>query len=144
MKTLFFIAALLFCFNYCFCQDADIQKLKQLNATWIASFVTRDTAVMAGIYANDMELVSPDGRIFHKTDLLKNLLSTEVQFSSSRVDSVSVRLLGNIGLVNATATSIGKTKTGEAAYKTCYLDVYEKRNGRWYAVASQVALLSAK
>lgn len=119
-------------------QEADIKKLKELNEKWIASFITRDTATMGSIYADDMELVSPGGKIFHKKDLLKNLLSTDQEFSSFKVDSVRVRILGNVGLVNATSTVRGKAAQKEFTVTTCYLDVYEKRNGRWYAVASQV------
>ena len=119
-------------------QEADIKKLKELNEKWIASFVTRDTATMRGIYADDMELVSSSGKIFHKKDLLKNLLSPNQEFFSSKVDSVRVRIFGNIGLVNATSTVRGKARQKEFTVTNCYLDVYEKRKGRWYAVASQV------
>jgi ketosteroid isomerase-like protein len=121
-------------------QEADIKKLKELNEKWIASFVTRDTATMRSIYADDMELVSPGGEIFHKKDLLKNLLSLNQEFVSSKVDSVRVRIFNNIGLVNATSTAHGKAAQKEFTVTTCYLDVYEKRNGRWYAVASQVTV----
>lgn len=121
-------------------QEADIKKLKELNEKWIASFVTRDTATMRGIYADDMELVSPGGKIFHKNDLLKNLLSKGQEFISSKVDSVRVRIFGSIGLVNATSTVRGKAAQKEFTVTTCYLDVYEKRNGRWYAIASQVTV----
>jgi ketosteroid isomerase-like protein len=119
-------------------QEADIKKLKGLNEKWIASFVTRDTATMGSIYADDMELVSSRGKIFHKKHLLKNLLSRDQEFTSYKVDNVSVRIFGNIGLVNATSTVHGKAGQKEFTVTNCYLDVYEKRKGRWYAVASQV------
>jgi ketosteroid isomerase-like protein len=121
-------------------QEADIKKLKELNEKWIASFVTRDTATMRGIYADDMELVSPGGKIFHKKDLLKNLLSPDQEFVSTRIDTVHVRIFGNIGLVNATSTVHGKAAQKEFTVITCYLDVYEKRNNRWWAIASQVTV----
>jgi hypothetical protein len=88
-----------------------------------------------------MVLVSPSGRVFHKKDLLRNLLSPEMEFVSSKVDTVSVRLLGSVGLVSAKATAVGKVDGKASTVRTCYLDVYEKRKGRWYAVASQVAVL---
>jgi ketosteroid isomerase-like protein len=121
-------------------QEADIKKLRELNEKWIASYVTRDTATMRDIYADDMELVSPGGKIFHKKDLLKTLLSPDQQFVSSKVDSVRVRIFGNTGLVNATSTVHGKAGQKEFTVTSCYLDVYEKRNGRWYAVAAQVTI----
>jgi ketosteroid isomerase-like protein len=138
MKHGILLLLLSFSIQVALAQDADIKKLKELNEKWISSFVTRDTATMSRIYADDMELVSPGGKIFHKKDLLKNLLSQEQQFVSAKVDNVRVRILGNTGLVNATSTVHGKAAQKEFTVTTCYLDVYEKRNGRWYAVASQV------
>lgn len=141
MKTMLTIFLIFTALPFAFGQNKDIDALKQLNKDWIGSFVTRDTAMMARIYADDMVLVSPSGRVFHKKDLLRNLLSPEMEFVSSKVDTVSVRLFGSVGMVSAQATAVGKVDGKASTVRTCYLDVYEKRNGRWYAVASQVAVL---
>jgi ketosteroid isomerase-like protein len=141
MKTIFTILLIFTALPFAFGQNSDVATLKQMNKDWIGSFVTRDTAMMDRIYAEDMVLVSPSGRVFHKKDLLHNLLSPEMEFVSAKVDTVSVRLLGSVGLVSAQATAIGKGNGKTTTVRTCYLDVYEKRKGRWYAVASQVALL---
>lgn len=60
------------------------------------------------------------------------------------MDTVTVRLLGSVGLVSAETTVVGKANGQISTIRTCYLDVYEKRKRCWYAVASQVALLSEK
>jgi ketosteroid isomerase-like protein len=99
---------------------------------------------MGKIYADDMILINPAGKAFNKNDLLRNLVSRGQEYLSAKVDTVSVRLAGNIGLVNAQATVVARAEGKTNTITTCYLDVYEKRNGRWYAIASQVALLSAK
>ena len=142
-KTFSIICFLLFCLR-CFGQNDDIATLKKLNHDWISSFVTRDTATMAKIYADDMVLINPDGKAFYKKDMLRGLMSPNQEYLSAHVDTVSVRLVGNIGLVCAKATAVAKADGKVSTLTTCYLDVYEKRNDRWYAIASQVALLSAK
>ena len=144
MKTIFTIILIFTMAPFAFGQNKDAATLEQMNKDWIGAFVTRDTALMGRIYADDMVLISPDGRVFHKKDLLRNLVSTNQEFLSSKVDTVSVRLLGSVGLVSAQSTVAGKANGQIITIRTCYLDVYEKRKGRWYAVASQVALLSEK
>lgn len=144
MKKILFLAILLVCAKHGLCQNADIEKLKQLNADFTKSFVTRDTATMDNIFADNMELVAPDGSIHHKKELQQMLISPDVEYLSAKVDTVSVRLFGNIGLVNARCTGVAKTAQGQNTMQTCYLDVYEKRKGQWRCVASQVALLSVK
>ncbi|MES2277309.1 MAG: nuclear transport factor 2 family protein [Bacteroidota bacterium] len=144
MKTILTILITFTALPFSFAQNKDIAILKQLNKDWIHSFVTRDTAMMNRIYAEDMALVSPGGRVFHKKKLLLNLLSPGQEYLSSKVDTVTVRLLGSVGLVSAEATAVAKANGKVSTVRTCYLDVYEKRKGRWYAVASQVTLLSEK
>ncbi|WP_299585460.1 hypothetical protein [Mucilaginibacter sp.] len=46
--------------------------------------------------------------------------------------------------MSAETTVVGKANGQISTIRTCYLDVYEKRKRCWYAVASQVALLSEK
>ena len=144
MKKVLTVFLLLLCCELSFGQNKDVETLKQLNHDWINSFPTRDSATMNKIYADDMVLVSSGGSVFHKKDLLRNLMSPVPAYISAKVDSVNVRLSGNTGLVRATATSVFKDNGQEKTVTTCYLDVYEKRNGRWYAIASQVAMVSLK
>ena len=142
MKKVFIcISMLLFC-KFSFGQTNDIEILKKLNHDWISSYLNKDTVTMATIYADDMILINPAGMAYHKKDLLKALATPGREYLSAKVDTVSVRLAGSIGLVNAQATVVAKTDGRTNTITTCYLDVYEKRNGRWYAIASQVALLS--
>lgn len=43
-----------------FAQNKDAEILKKLNRDWISSYVTRDTATMSRIFADDLVLVSPN------------------------------------------------------------------------------------
>ena len=144
IKRLFTIILFVVLGQYCFAQTDDEKALIKLNHDWISSYPTRDTATMSRIFADDLVLISPNGKAFHKKDILRNLMSPAQEYFSARVDTVSVRIIGNIGLVNATATINIKADGKTSIATTCYLDVYEKRQGRWYAIASQVASLDSK
>jgi uncharacterized protein (TIGR02246 family) len=144
MRSIFTTLFFTFLALFAFAQQNDEQVLKQLNHDWISAYVTRDTAMMSRIYANDITLVSPNGAVWHKNEMVKNLLSTSQEYLSSKVDTVSVRIIDKIGLVSAKATVVAKANSKTSTIQTSYLDVYEKRDGRWVAIASQVALLSIK
>jgi uncharacterized protein (TIGR02246 family) len=140
MKKILILVAATFVSSFSFAQSKDADEIKKLNAEWIASYVTRDTATMSKIFADDIILTNPSGKTFHKKDMLKGTMAQE--FVSTKVDTASVRLFGNIGIINAEITGVLKTANGTTTVRTDYMDVYEKRKGRWYCVAAHVTLLS--
>jgi uncharacterized protein (TIGR02246 family) len=118
-------------------QSDDATAIKALNTAWIHAYTTKDTAVVARIWADDIVLVNPAARKVTKPEMLHNLASGPA-LQSAMVDTADVRLVGNVGLIMAhvtfTVTADGKTTTGH----TGYLDVYEKRNGKWVCIAAHI------
>jgi len=143
MKRFLLILAIVLCGLNCFAQNKDAEAIKKLNADWIASYVTRDTAKMSSIFGNDLVLINPGGKKYHKKDILKGVMSPGQQYLSTHVDSADVRLFGTIGIINAKISATIKAEGKTTTSKVCYMDVYEKRKGRWYAVAAHVTLLGA-
>ena len=141
MKRSFILFIGFLCFQNCIAQNKDVATLKQLNADWIASYVTRDTVKMGSVFAEDLVLTNPSGKTFHKQDILKAVMSPDQEYLASKVDTVSVRLFGNIGIINAEITVTVKANGETITGRTNYMDVYEKRRGRWYAVAAHVTSL---
>ncbi len=138
MRYLIFCAAVVVNLN-AFGQDEKI--IEKLNADWIASYPTKDTATLSRIFADDLVLVSPNGTHMSKRQIIANVASPGQQVRSSRVDKVEVRLLGNVGLVMAQASFVTVDNGKEVTGKTNYLDVYEKRNGKWVAIAAHVTYI---
>jgi uncharacterized protein (TIGR02246 family) len=124
-----------------FAQSPDVAALKKLNEDWIHSYPAKDTATMSRIFADDMVMITPNGSKMNKMEQLSLTASPNQQIISANVDSVDVRLLGNVGLVMAYASFVLKVNGEEMKGKNCYLDVYEKRNGKWVAIAAHVTLL---
>ncbi|HET6252456.1 MAG TPA: nuclear transport factor 2 family protein [Puia sp.] len=134
------LAALLLRVVAGYCQSGDADNLKALNAQFIHGSMTRDTANLSRIFADDFILINPSGERRTKQDVLNGFI-TSPPLLSCEVDTVEIRLYGSTGLVLARAVFTmddhGKKTTG----KTDYLDVYEKRKGRWVAVAAHVTYL---
>ena len=137
------LAPLLLIAAACRCQSSDADSLKALNAMFIHGSMTKDTANLKRIFADDFILVNPSGQRRTKQDILNGLASAYPHFLSCEVDTVSIRLFGTIGLVNARAVFTTEENGKKTTGKTDYLDVYEKRRGRWVAVAAHVIYLGS-
>ncbi len=121
-------------------QGSDIELLKSLNASWIGSYPTKDRATLDRILAADFILINPKGVKVTKQGLLSNLQNLGI--ATATVDSVEVRLLGKtVGTVTGYVTFTIKSDDKEEVRRTCYLDIYEKRKGRWVAVNAHVTSL---
>jgi ketosteroid isomerase-like protein len=124
----------------CQCQSNDADTLKALNAMFIHGSIIRDTAKLSRIFADDFILINPAGNRRSKQDVL-NGFATSPHFLSCEVDTVEIRLYGTIGLVLARAVFTTDENGKQTIGKTNYLDVYEKRKGRWVAIAAHVTYL---
>jgi uncharacterized protein (TIGR02246 family) len=124
----------------CRCQSGDADTLKALNAMFIHGSITRDTAKLGRIFAPDFVLINPAGQRRTGADVLNGFV-TGPHFLSCEVDTVEIRLYGTIGLVLARAAFTFQDKGKQTSGKTNYLDVYEKRKGRWVAIAAHVTTL---
>lgn len=139
MRYLLF-AALLLSAGAGHSQSKDADSLKAINAAFIHGYVTRDTASLSHIFAGDFILINPSGQRRNKQEVLEGFINAP-HFLSCKVDTVEIRLYGNTGLVLARAVFVSDDNGKKTTGKTDYLDVYEKRKGRWVAVAAHVLYL---
>ena len=143
MKRILIALAMLFLSGSAIAQIKDIEAIKKLNEQWIASYVPRDTATLNRIFADDIELTNLSGKLMHKSEMLKALVSPDQEYISTKVDTASVRLFDNISIINAMVTGVVKAEGKTVTARVGYMDVYEKRHGTWYAIAALVTLLSS-
>jgi ketosteroid isomerase-like protein len=122
------------------CQSNDEAALKALNEGFIHGYITRDTASLRHIFADDFILINPSGQRRNKQEVLNGFI-TSPHFLSCEVDTVEISLHGSIGLVHARAAFTTEDNAKKTTGKTDYLDVYEKRKGRWVAIAAHVTYL---
>ena len=142
MRTTLFAVALLTA-SLAQAQSDDVAAIKALNEAWIHGYLTKDTAALSHIWADDFVLINPAGQKYSKQDLLRNMASPTAHFRLSQVKTVTVKVIDdNVALVMATAEFITVDEKGnEKKGATDYLDVYEKRKGRWVASAAHVTSL---
>jgi ketosteroid isomerase-like protein len=111
----------------------DIETLRQLNDGYIRSVQTSDVGWFEDMLAPDFLNSNPDGSLVDRADFLAQI-ARPVTISDLAVDDVRIRILGDVAIIHARTTY--KTADGRKAGR--YTDIWERRKGRWLAVAAHV------
>lgn len=115
--------------------DADIATLRDLNRDYIRSVQTSDVRRFDEILADDFLCGNSDGTLLDRSAFLAHT-AHPATISELEAHDVNVRLLGDIAIVHARTTFTGPDGRPGASR---YTDVWARRDGRWLAVAAQVA-----
>ena len=118
--------------------SATEQKLVDMEAAWSKAIVAKDTAAVSAIVADDWMGQNPGGKRDNKADMLADMKSGASAATSMTNHDVSARVMGNMAVVQGAddEKSTNKGKDTSGAYT--WMDVFEKRGGKWVAIASQV------
>lgn len=122
-------------------QNADATTIKQLNRQWLDAIVREDSAALGRILAEDFVLINPGGKRRTKADNI-SLHNPGQQVTRVNIDSQDIRLLtAEVGIITVWTTNYITQGTKKIILKICYLDIYQKINNQWKAVAGHVTLL---
>jgi ketosteroid isomerase-like protein len=112
----------------------DLQELLELNQEYIRSVEESDVARFREILAEDFRASLPDGALVDRDRFLE-LTSRPVAISGLEARDVEVRLKGDVAIIHARTTFLaqdGRAGSGR------YTDIWERRDGKWLAVAAHV------
>ena len=122
-------------------QSADATMIKQLNRQWLDAIVQEDSASLARILADDFVLINPGGMRRTKTDNIPMHIPGQ-QVTRVDIDSQDLRFLTDeVGIITVWTTNYITQGEEKMVLKICYMDIYQKRNGQWKAVAGHVTML---
>jgi len=122
--------------------DADVKAIKDVEATWVQNFATKDADKIATVYADDASVFIADMPVINGMAAIKATLKPmvtdkgfSITFASDKVDVAKSGELGySQGTYNMTSTA-PKTKK-VLTEKGKYVTVYKKQaDGSWKAVA---------
>jgi ketosteroid isomerase-like protein len=104
------------------------------------ALVASDVAELQRIYADDYVQCDETGKAFTRKDLIENLTSGKIRFTSMKSTSRRIRVLQNDAAIVHGSEEDEIERAGERfLVRYIYMDVVMKRNGRWQIVASQLA-----
>jgi ketosteroid isomerase-like protein len=112
--------------------------LKQMEHDWTDAQKAGDTTKLDKLIADDWSALGPDGKKMDKKQYLAGFKSGDNKFESIEVGDMDVLVSGNIGIVQGSDTEKSSDKGKDTSGKYVWMDVFEKKSGKWQAVRSEV------
>ncbi len=118
----------------------DMSKIKDeiqaLNTAWANAANARDAATILDLYADDAISMPDDApALVGKAAIQKDI---EADFASSSIRKTvtyeTVEVFGDENRVTETGTVTAKDASGNVAYTEKYIQIWEKRKGRWQVI----------
>ena len=103
------------------------------------ALMSADLAVLAEIFADDYVQYNDAGEPFTKREILDNFRSGAIRYPSIVSTGRKIRILGDTAVVHGSENDVVETDGERRNLRYLYLDVLQKRNGKWRLVASQLA-----
>lgn len=114
-------------------------ELKALEQQWLDAYVKADTAFLKTVEAEDWTLVDSDGGTMTKAQDIKELGDKTFVCKSASVSEVKVKTMGdNHAYVTGVVKMAGTYKGKDFSENFRALDIFEKKDGKWQALYSQI------
>jgi hypothetical protein len=121
-------------------QHSDELEIHKLFEDGDCALIAADQAELARILADDYLQYDESGRSFTKQDVLGNLKSGAIRYSSMISTGRQIRMLkDDIALVHGSEEDEVEQAGRRFQIRYVYTDTVMKRNGQWQIVASQLA-----
>jgi uncharacterized protein (TIGR02246 family) len=117
------------------------ESVKQLERDWLAAEKAGDADKLSQIIADDWVALGPDGSTVTKSAFIADYKSGKSKVETFEIGPMTVKVMGNVAVVQGSDTEKSVTEGKDSSGKYVWMDVFEKRDGKWQAVRSQNAML---
>jgi ketosteroid isomerase-like protein len=124
--------------------SATEKKIADLEAALGQAMIHKDVATLDKLVADDWTMQSSSGTMGTKAGFLGDVRSGTLVVRSFKLHDVHVRVLGDVAFVQAFDDE--DTSYNGVASKGTYnwLDVWQKRDGQWVSLATQLTKVQPK
>ena len=112
-------------------------SLRALESQRAQALLAADTVALSQLVADDFIEISRVGTLRTKADNMREIASGTLKLTSVRYDSLSVRIYGDVAVLQGIADNTGSFRGFPFTGKIRYTRVFVRRSGRWRAVAMQ-------
>ena len=111
-------------------------EVAALEDRWIQAVIARDAAAFDALLHPDF-LYTEDDRVYTRTQLMRDIMTTTDTTTSGRNDSLVVRVQGDVAVATGWLVLIGRSggKPFERRYR--YTDTWVRAGGKWRILAAQ-------
>ena len=114
---------------------AEEQALMQVERDWAAASAKNDWAAMDKILGAEY-VHNSDGQTLSKKQLIANMKSGGLKYTSAEPGEMKVLVLGETGIVHGLWSEKSILKSRDLSGNYRYTDIFAKRDGRWQAVST--------
>ncbi len=112
-------------------------SVRALESQRAQALLKADTVALSQLVAEDFVEISRLGTLRTKADNMREIASGTLKLTSVRYDSLSVRIYGDVAVLQGIADNTGTFRGFPFTGKIRYTRVFVRRAGRWQAVAMQ-------
>ena len=107
------------------------------------AMIHKDLATLNRLVGNDWTIQSDSGTMGTKAGFLDDVRSGALVIKSFKLHDVHVRVLGDVAFVQGFDDEVSSYKGKDNSGTYNWLDVWQKRDGRWVSVATQLTRVEA-
>jgi ketosteroid isomerase-like protein len=118
--------------------EAAVRALESARAQ---ALMQADTTALSRMVADEFVEISRFGLLRTKADNIREIGSGELKLTSVKYDSLTVRIYGDVAVLQGIADNTGAYRGMPFGGKLRYTRVFVRRSGRWQAVAMQHTMM---
>jgi ketosteroid isomerase-like protein len=118
------------------------EEIKKLEQDIGDAMVAVDLEKLNQAYADDWATVGSSGKLYRKEGLLNDFKSGEYKLVSFELGPMNVQAFGNVAVVEASVKEKTIEDGKDISRQVAFLDLFEKRAGKWVIVRTLGARLS--
>jgi len=119
-----------------FNDPTDLATIKQIERELGDATVTVDIEKLNQIYADDFAIIGSSGKIITKESILQQIESGKYKLVSYELGPIDVQVLGNVAVGHGAVTEKRIADGKDLNVELVYMDLFEKRAGKWVLVRS--------
>src|SRR5215216_2510140 len=120
--------------------STDESVVAALDTEYQEAVKNNDVAAMDRILADDFVLVTGNGKVYTKADLLKEAAEKNVIYERQEDTNQTVRVWGDAAVITALLWARGTDRGEPFDYKVWFSDTYVRTAGGWSYVFGQSSL----
>jgi hypothetical protein len=142
MKSLLFTCCFFVAFAFHAQAQTAAQKVIALEKQRFTAMVSKDTAFLYKVLAEDLLYSHSTGEVDSRQSLIRSIGSGKLDYQQMELEGVESRVYKKTVILNGTMRLSVRSNDQVLNLKIKYLDVYRKIDGRWQLVAWQSAKLT--
>jgi ketosteroid isomerase-like protein len=120
-----------------------VKTINDSEAALGEAMIHRDLATLDRLVGDDWTIQSDSGMMGTKAGFLDDVRSGALVIKSFRLHDVHVRVLGDVAFVQGFDDEVSSYKGKDNSGTYNWLDVWQRRDGRWVSVATQLTRVEA-